>query len=527
MQWKYLSSLVKLATVIVLLLIVAHVSVEATSGAWEVVPSPNGAFPNNILYDLDGTATNDVWAVGATGALALLQHWDGSSWNLVPAPDGAGTLRGVDALSASDAWAVGYAPVGGPDRQTQVLRWDGAAWTEVPAPNPGSLGGKLFDVAAASADDVWAVGNYVDVTETNNWQQTLILHWDGAGWSEVPSPNLGTEASLYGVTAVAPDDVWAVGFFREFHAQTLTLHWDGTAWNQVPSPNLGSVANSLNAVSATAGDDVWAVGTYDNFREPLILHWDGAAWSAAAGPRPNPDNVLLGVTAVSTTEAYGVGWTGYSFIDGGSTNEIFVEDTFVIAWDGSNWTQVASESPGERDPYSGKWNELHAVMAVGSDRWAAGFFYNMDTERSETLIERATGSAEPQPTPTPPPTSTPLPTPTPSPASTMHVADLDGSASSNNPHWEASVSVTVVDANGDPVSGAAVDGDWSAGTGGDSNCTTDGAGQCSVSRALQNRDKSVTYTVQQISHSSLTYDPAANADPDGDSDGSQITVQRP
>jgi hypothetical protein len=38
---------------------------------------------------------------------------------------------------------------------------------------------------------------------------------------------------------------------------------------------------------------------------------------------------------------------------------------------------------------------------------------------------------------------------------------------------------------------------------------------------------SLTLTVDNISHASLSYDPAANSNPDGDSDGSDITVTRP
>jgi hypothetical protein len=38
---------------------------------------------------------------------------------------------------------------------------------------------------------------------------------------------------------------------------------------------------------------------------------------------------------------------------------------------------------------------------------------------------------------------------------------------------------------------------------------------------------SVTFTVEGISHVALTYDSAGNTDPDGDSDGTTITVNKP
>ena len=38
---------------------------------------------------------------------------------------------------------------------------------------------------------------------------------------------------------------------------------------------------------------------------------------------------------------------------------------------------------------------------------------------------------------------------------------------------------------------------------------------------------SVTFTVTDVSHASLAYQAADNSDPDGDSDGSSITVSKP
>src|SRR5438876_773994 len=49
-------------------------------------------------------------------------------------------------------------------------------------------------------------------------------------WSIVPSPDLGSYSNnLYGVAAVAANEVWAVGFYaNQGYYQTLTEHWNGT-----------------------------------------------------------------------------------------------------------------------------------------------------------------------------------------------------------------------------------------------------------------------------------------------------------
>lgn len=109
----------------------------------------------------------------------------------------------------------------------------------------------------------------------------------------------------------------------------------------------------------------------------------------------------------------------------------------------------------------------------------------------------------------------------------MHVADLDGVGAVSRNKWTATVTITVVDANGAALSGVTVDGNWS--TDDAASCVTDGAGQCSVvsPSMLTRKVSSVTFTVDNLSASGYYYDAAANADPDGDSDGTSITVLKP
>ncbi|HEX6302634.1 MAG TPA: hypothetical protein VFZ76_00480, partial [Anaerolineales bacterium] len=66
---------------------------------------------------------------------------------------------------------------------------------------------------------------------------------------------------------------------------------------------------------------------------------------------------------------------------------------------------------------------------------------------------------------------------------------------------------------------------WS--TGEASQCTTGVWGTCGVQLSgLRKNINSVIFTVNDVQPSEGTYDPAANSDPDGDSDGTQITVSR-
>lgn len=112
----------------------------------------------------------------------------------------------------------------------------------------------------------------------------------------------------------------------------------------------------------------------------------------------------------------------------------------------------------------------------------------------------------------------------PPPPTSMHVGDLDATKKLSAKSWTVTVTITVVNTAGSAVSGATVTGGWSVR--GTATCTTGAEGTCSVSKSLKNTASTVTFTVTSVTHASLTYDAGANADPDGDSTGTAITVSR-
>jgi subtilisin family serine protease len=134
----------------------------------------------------------------------------------------------------------------------------------------------------------------------------------------------------------------------------------------------------------------------------------------------------------------------------------------------------------------------------------------------------------PTPSPTPlPPTSTPVPPP-PTPASGFHIGDLDRSTSSTKTAWTAKVTVNAHTSTHAGLSGVAVTGSWTGGYAGTSTCTTDSKGRCQViSAALAKTATSVMFTLTNATRSGYAYLPANNHDPDGDSNGTTITVARP
>ena len=98
---------------------------------------------------------------------------------------------------------------------------------------------------------------------------------------------------------------------------------------------------------------------------------------------------------------------------------------------------------------------------------------------------------------------------TPPPIGSIHVAGLDGAATSQGKSWTAEVTITVADQNGSTVAGATASGTWN--TGSSSTCNTDLAGRCAVRlERLRSNTAAVTFTVSSLTASGFTYDASMN-----------------
>jgi hypothetical protein len=155
-------------------------------------------------------------------------------------------------------------------------------------------------VKAIGPDDVWAAGSYSDASGTV--LKPLLIHWDGVRWRKVEA---NSDGAIWGLAAVSASEVWAVG---NFGPQTLALRWDGVEWKRVATPNPGDGRgnNVLNAISVLKDEgrgtnEVRAVGSYSEGGKDraLALMWDGVEWRQEHAPTPgNYSDVLWAVEAV-------------------------------------------------------------------------------------------------------------------------------------------------------------------------------------------------------------------------------------
>ena len=359
------------AVITCLMTAVAFVAISPTQSPASACVNWTGTQPATIasfqteLLGVAGTSPCDLWAVGNAGASTLVEHWNGSAWKIVGSPnDGAPNwLYGVAALSRTDVWAVGsYTPDLGTHLQTLALHWDGHSWTHIPSPNPGGSthDDELLAVAAVSAKNAWAVGWYDDGTA----DRTLIEHWNGTKWRRVASPNFGSEQILQSVAATSARNLWAVGKFLGAHSyRTLVLRWNGMAWKHVASPNAGTStdANTLFSVSATSATNAWAVGRHGSSTDTrtLIEHWAGRAWHIMTGAAlPGGYRELRGVASISTSDTWAVG----KYRNGAGYDRTAVEH-----WNGTSWKREATPNFSTYD------NHLLGVAAfTPSQVWAVG-----------------------------------------------------------------------------------------------------------------------------------------------------------
>lgn len=413
------------------------------------VSSPNIEPGDTYLNDITVVAADDAWSVGSysTGSTGgtWTQHWDGTQWSIVPSPnasEGHNGLMAVSALSRDDIWAVGHANTSdGRQSHKLIEHWDGTTWSIVPSPNIGT-GSMLTDVEAVAPNDVWAVGYYYE--EPTSGSRTLTLHWDGVQWSIVPSPNGTTTRSntLSSISALASDDIWAVGDYMGTDTEVLIEHWDGTQWSIVPAASPGAGSKQLKGVHAISPDNVWSVGQYYTYTvgvtQYLIEHWDGTQWSVVPGP--NLGAALSSLSSVSGLTADDVWAVGLSAFN--------PYRALVAHWDGTQWSVVPSWSASTGS------SSFNGVFPSSRDQvWAAGTHGEVGSHK--TLIEAYNN---PCLTSTPVATSTPTSTTTPTTlqptntliatsTSTVTASATPGCTLTNNYLVAASTGATMVPAN--------------------------------------------------------------------------------
>jgi hypothetical protein len=150
-------------------------------------PSPLDGGDDSFRF-VDGTAFDDVWAVGVWQPAAfrcLAEHFDGATWTVVPTPDdpaSTGRLYGVAAIAPDRAIAVGtHSPVG-TTVQPLAMEWDGSEWILIPT--PAQPGGRSFQAVDHTLTGATWVAGY-------EYGRAFIARRNGGSWNLEFAPPVG------------------------------------------------------------------------------------------------------------------------------------------------------------------------------------------------------------------------------------------------------------------------------------------------------------------------------------------------
>lgn len=268
----------------------------------DVAALPGPFPPSGPNLQLDGvavTANGEVWAMGGASSpqpslqvgWPIVARWTGEGWadvqqidlGTIGVPPNYGRGGVIERASVSpdgDIWAIGTANTN-PDSpgvaNILTIRYHDGAWTETAFPIGYTRVNVVGDVIAFSADDAWLVG-YGDSTGPF---YPILAHWDGASWTEVPTPVTAQAQTIFkSITGSSSSDLWIGG---EEPGGTLLLHYNGSSFTEAASltPDTARV-HQLEYVNDT---DIWAWCASDG-----AFRYDGVAWSAATIPAPVDTN---------------------------------------------------------------------------------------------------------------------------------------------------------------------------------------------------------------------------------------------
>lgn len=359
----------------------------------------SGGAMTGVLHGIFAAGPDAVWAVGHSGAAAVIIHHDGESWsNQGLALQRAEVLRAVWGASAERVWAVGDAGV--------IVRLDGGQWIVETSPTSAALRA----VHGLTDHDVWAVGS-----------DRTAVHWDGTRWSVL---NTGLAGALHSVRVdidteppvdagtnmpaptpmpadagpdagppPAPEGPWLCWAFGE---GGRVYRYNGELWVELPS---GSELPLYGAARVAAGE-LLAVGE----RGQITRFAGDARQSLSHGSRRNHlalwgDGKTLWAVGDEIGRRDAAGWSVLERPSNRSLYGVWGDDSGLWAV-GTAGTIVRYEDgePRTLDVTAAGDTWLRAVWGAGDSLWivghgglalvnAAGGFLEVDTRVHANLLD--------------------------------------------------------------------------------------------------------------------------------------------
>jgi serine protease AprX len=343
-----------------------------------------------------------------------------------------------------------------------------------------------------------------------------------------PGVNIGSASagsvSLYVAGAEGTGTSFATPYVSGVAA---LLRQEQPAWTQA------NVRSAIEGTAFDAGapgkDDEWGAGLIDGYAAvaqaisatghtsfPAYQRITGSvansgSWTTTFTLGANDLNAPISATITATSGS------AICTLDLGPLGCLMYEwspDLDAELFDPNGFSMVASTCAAGTECSTGRQETLHAIPTMAGTYTIRVTPYGGDPNNgkggsfSVDLFHGPAGTGAPPP-------------PTPN----VHVGDLDDTSSTLSTGWRAQARILVEDQDGSPVTGAVVTGKWPNGTA--ATCTTNTNGLCRISRKLANSKLSIVVTVTNVKSAVGSYTATFNHDPDGDSNGTKITLVKP
>ncbi|MGO9078483.1 MAG: hypothetical protein ACLQDY_05520 [Streptosporangiaceae bacterium] len=362
------------------------VPASASTGTWTVQATPAIGGQSGVSC----WSSSGCLSVGSTASM----KWNGSTWTTVAGiPDG---LDSVSCASATYCIAVGATSAG----KAEAWLYNGSRWSSQVAYNTPSPDNSLAFVRCASSTSCEAVGSHSSSTFT----YPLAEAWNGSKWTD-QSTSGAPQGSLTGVACESAAKCQAVGadlvgFTTPDESVTesaLAMGLSGSKWVTQPTPILENQYD-INYWHDT-GISCWSSGCiavgneYNGAGDPssngdyqYAEKWDGSKWSMLSTPGQGGGSAYgnadwYAVHCQSATSCTAVGTYSYP--------PVLPYYTLVDSWNGAQWTQVPSPSPGVNTDQETGRDGLSALACTSGGAACTAVGYQMlSGGASAALAER-------------------------------------------------------------------------------------------------------------------------------------------
>ena len=325
------------------------------------------AFPRGvnaaIVYQGELVVGGQFTAV-ADQAVQHIARWNGTSWQTLSGPSGAGLDGSVEAMTVYNGELV----VGGPFASAGgvtvngIARWNGAQWQPLGGPSEVGVNGGIVNALAVFDGELVAGGSFFGAGGVSAF---AIARWNGSTWNALLGPSGSGIGFGGGVRALAVynGELIAAGSFTSADGASVgrIARWNGSSWQGLAGPSGAGLNGTARALTIhdgeliTAGEFTFAGGILVN----RIARWNGTDWQALTGPSGTGVN-----NTVQTLTVYGGELiAGGLFLTAGG-----VSVNRIARWDGASWHPLSGPSG------TGVGGSVRALVVYNGDLTVGGLF---------------------------------------------------------------------------------------------------------------------------------------------------------